>query len=199
MNFSETAYFLSSLGLAEVTYALIALALAVGVKFLVKNKYKRLSSLAPIISGVAVSFVSSLIFKREVTFKDVMSEGMRTGSVATVLYVIICGFFKDDYVSIPFENLVIESMLSGYVGEEELEKVAGRCAEILCECLNGGKNSAGKKILRRGSLSKEEYEEALIKAEKALADYLEGAITVGGRVDAELISKTVINVFRATR
>ena len=207
MNFSEITYYLSSLKVSEVVCAIIALALSVGVKFLIKNKYKRFNSLLPVISGVAVSLVSSMIFERENTFKEIMDEGMRTGSAATVLYVIICGFFKDDYVALPFENLVAESLLSGFVSEEELEGVAGRCVEILCECLNGEKKNAKdaplksdcKKTVKRGRLSEEEYLNACNKAETSLTDYLEGVIRPGGRSAAELLSKTIVNIFKATR
>lgn len=206
MNFTEITYYLSSLKVSEVACAIIALALSIGVKFLIKNKYKRLNSLLPVISGVAVSFVSSMIFERENAFKEIMDEGMRIGSAATVLYVIICGFFKGDYVALPFENLVAESLLSGFVPEEELESVAGKCVEILCECLNGEKKNAKDaslksdcKTVKRGRLSEEEYLNACDKAETSLTVYLEGGIRSGGRSAAELLAKTIVNIFKATR
>ena len=177
-----------------------------------EQKYHQKSNIYDFSNGifaVGAKRVSDTInsTSREKTFKEIMDEGMRIGSAATVLYVIICGFFKDDYVALPFENLVAESLLSGFVSEEELEGVAGRCVEILCECLNGEKKNAKyaplksdcKKTVKRGRLSEEEYLNACNKAETSLTDYLEGVIRSGGRSAAELLSKTIVNIFKATR
>lgn len=145
------------------------------VKKITDNKYKKLSSVLPFLAGITANLIVCAFSGTDGNFGDEIERGMRTGSAATVLYVIICGFFKEDYVSIPFEALVSESLLAGYVAQENLSKVAEKCAEIL--------------------IKYSENNDTDILTE--LTEFLNE--TIHDKREAEMLAKMLLNVFISTR
>jgi hypothetical protein len=129
------------------------------------KKLYRLLSVLPFITGVALQLIFSLFAGDNDTFGEILKEGISTGSAATVLYAGLCGLTKPqtEYVSMPFESVVIEGLLAGYVEDGCLAEVSSLCADVLSS-----------------SLPPEEEEEKLLSilAERTTANTAEAAMLV---------------------
>ncbi len=142
MKLSDLFAYLS--GISAYNILLSALALTVTLlltKFLKKRKLKRLYSIMPFAAGIILNLICSLIFGYTENFGEILKKGTETGSTATVIYVIVSGFFKDDsaYEDVPLDSLLLEGLLAGYFPDENLSEICNGCAEII-------RNSEGEEM-----------------------------------------------------
>ena len=177
MKMSDLFGFLSGYSSRKILLAAAALAVSLIVKkFLKKRKLKKLAAALPFAVGVVLRLIYTLAVNADENFGNVIEDGASAGSIATVIYALITGFFKDpsDYEEVPLDSLIIEGLLAGYVPDGELKTAAEKIAAVL-----------------REDLPKDDEREKLISALKEVCPQISGA-------EAEFIVKIILNVLTAT-
>ena len=123
--------YLSAESTGRIAVAAAAVAIAIVIKKFFPRKLKRIAGILPFLSGIAISFIWSLAANGDTPFGTVIKEGTDTGGAATVIYALIMSVFDKDTEAIPFDALIIEGLIAGYVADEQNAEAAEACAEIL--------------------------------------------------------------------
>ena len=176
MNFSDIYYLLSDYSVDKILLAGASLGITLLLKkTLLRKKLHRLLSIMPFIAGITLNLTCAMLMGSGDSFGMIIKSGLSTGSAATVLYAGICGLTEErgSYEVLPFDSLVIEGLLAGYVDDGMLSSVASECADVL-----------------RLSLSAEKEHEEL---KKLLTEK-----TAASDAEAEMLAKIIRNTLAAT-
>ena len=177
MKFLDLFGYLSGYSSRKIVLSIAALAISLILKKIFgKSKYKKLAAVMPFAAGILLYLARAFIVSPEENFGEIVKEGTSAGSAATVIYAIIMSFLKDpsDYEEVPFDSLIIEGLLAGYVTDADLKTAAEKLADIL-----------------RENLPPDDEREKLVAVLRELCPDITEA-------EAEFIVKIILNVLTAT-